>query len=145
MKALLQRVSDASVNVDGNCIGQIKQGLVVLLGIDKGDSEESARRLAEKVINYRVFADDMGKMNLSLLGKKAELLVVSQFTLSANTHKGLRPSFTTAAPPNEARILYELFVSCCREKVTKVETGSFAADMQVRLLNDGPVTFMLEV
>ena len=144
MKALIQRVSQASVDIDNETSGQIGLGLLVLLGVDKTDDTDSARRLVEKVINYRIFPDDQSRMNLSLLDKKAQLLVVSQFTLSADTKKGLRPSFASAADPEEAEKLYEYFVSCCREKVEIVETGRFGADMQVSLTNDGPVTFLLE-
>lgn len=145
MKALIQRVTQASVEVDNKVVGQIDAGLLVLLGVDKNDDEKSAAKLVEKLINYRIFADESGRMNCSLLDKNAALLVVSQFTLSADTRKGLRPSFTSAAPPEDARNLYEYFVGLCREQVSIVETGIFAADMKVSLVNDGPVTFMLEV
>lgn len=145
MKALIQRVSRAGVEVSGSRVGEIGCGLLIFLGVDRNDDPNLAAKLADKVMNYRVFADEQGKMNLSLLDKQADLLVVSQFTLSADTGKGLRPSFTSAAPPKHAEDLYSFFVSCCREKAHKVETGRFGADMQVSLLNDGPVTFMLEV
>lgn len=144
MKALIQRVSQAKVEIDSEVVGQIRAGLLVLLGVDKHDDADSARRLAEKVINYRIFSDDSGRMNLSLSGANAQLLVVSQFTLSANTQKGLRPSFASAAAPEEAEKLYECFLSCCRENVDIVETGRFGGNMQVSLTNDGPVTFLLE-
>lgn len=144
MKALIQRVSHAAVEVDGSTVGQIEQGLLVFLGVDKGDDTTSAQRLAEKALGYRVFSDQDGKMNLSLIDLNAAILVVSQFTLSADTSKGRRPSFTSAEAPEQANELYECFVSHCRGKLSKVETGEFGADMQISLLNDGPVTFMLE-
>lgn len=144
MKALIQRVSAASVDVDGARVGQISAGLLVFLGIDKPDDIEAVHRLAEKVMNYRIFGDEQGKMNCSLFETGGEMLVVSQFTLSADTQKGLRPSFTSAADPESARSLYESFVEVCRQQISCVEIGQFGAEMQVSLTNDGPVTFMLE-
>ncbi|MEE6076164.1 D-aminoacyl-tRNA deacylase [Avibacterium paragallinarum] len=144
MIALIQRVSQAKVEVDGNITGQIQQGLLVLLGVQKDDNESKADRLLEKVLNYRVFSDEQGKMNLNLQQVNGELLVVSQFTLAADTQKGLRPSFSKGANPEEAERLYNYFVQKCGEKIPTF-TGKFAADMQVSLINDGPVTFWLEV
>ncbi|MFZ7223685.1 D-aminoacyl-tRNA deacylase [Avibacterium avium] len=144
MIALIQRVSQAKVEVDGNITGQIQQGLLVLLGVQKDDNESKADRLLEKVLNYRVFSDEQGKMNLNAQQVNGELLVVSQFTLAANTQKGLRPSFSKGANPEEAERLYNYFVQKCGEKIPTF-TGKFAADMQVSLINDGPVTFWLEV
>lgn len=126
-------------------VGRIDEGLLILLGVDKDDNKEAAEKLAQRCVSYRVFSDQNGKMNLSVADKSAQLLVVSQFTLSADTRKGLRPSFTSAASPERAKELYEYFVQCCRNKVEIVETGIFAADMQVSLTNNGPVTFLLEV
>ena len=145
MKALIQRVSHAQVQVDNQTVGKIDGGLLVLLGVEKHDDPALADKLLERVINYRIFSDEQGKMNLSLLDIKGELLVVSQFTLAADTQKGRRPSFTSAAPPAMGNELYEYFVASATNKVSKVETGEFGADMKVSLLNDGPVTFMLEV
>lgn len=144
VKALIQRVSQAQVVVAGRQMGAIDSGLLVFLGVDRDDDNAAAEALANRVIRYRVFADEQDKMNLSLLDASAELLVVSQFTLSANTHKGLRPSFTSAAAPEQARERYQHFVHCCRQQARKVETGEFGADMQVSLTNDGPVTFLLD-
>lgn len=144
MKALIQRVRQAGVEVDGKSVGKIGEGILLFLGVDQKDDKAAAEKLASRCINYRIFSDDAGKMNLSLIDKTAELLVISQFTLSADTQKGRRPSFTTAASPDLAQELYEYFVQCCQAKIDKVETGEFAADMQVSLTNDGPVTFLLE-
>lgn len=145
MKALLQRVAYASVTVNGQELGAIDKGILVLLGVEKGDTQESCRRLADKVMNYRIFPDDRERMNLSVKDIDGSLLVVSQFTLAADTRKGLRPSFTPAAEPEVANSLYEAFTAYCREFLARVETGKFGADMQVALCNDGPVTFLLEV
>lgn len=144
MIALIQRVSQAKVDVEGTTIGSINQGLLVLLGVQAGDTTTQADALLKKVLSYRVFADDDGKMNLSLLDIGGELLVVSQFTLAANTGKGLRPSFSSAAAPNEAKDLYDYFVEQATPQL-HTQTGEFGADMQVSLTNDGPVTFWLEV
>lgn len=144
MIALIQRVSEASVRVDGLVVGQIKQGLLVFLGVEKGDDEQKAHRLHEKVLGYRVFEDEQGKMNLNVQQVEGELLVVSQFTLAAQTNKGMRPSFNGAAP-QEADRLYQLFSKYCQESGIHTENGCFAADMKVSLVNDGPVTFWLQV
>lgn len=144
MIALIQRVRSASVTVSDNVVGQTGPGLLVLLGVQKGDSEEKADRLLKKVLNYRVFSDPEGRMNLSLADVGGEMLVVSQFTLAADTRKGTRPGFSTAAAPADAELLYDYFSAQAAQKVT-VATGQFGADMQVSLVNDGPVTFWLEV
>ncbi|MGP1573308.1 D-aminoacyl-tRNA deacylase [Aggregatibacter segnis] len=142
MIALIQRVSSAKVEVDGEIVGQIGKGLLVLLGVEKDDDRSKADKLAEKVLNYRVFSDADDKMNLNIQQVAGEVLVVSQFTLVADTQKGLRPSFSKGATPSLANELYEYFAQKCGEKV-KVECGRFAADMQVSLVNEGPVTFWL--
>ena len=144
MIALIQRVSSAKVEVDGEIVGQIGKGLLVLLGVEKDDDRQKADKLAEKVLNYRVFSDADDKMNLNVQQVAGEVLVVSQFTLVADTQKGLRPSFSKGATPSLANELYEDFAQKCGEKV-KVECGRFAADMQVSLTNNGPVTFWLQV
>lgn len=144
MIALIQRVTHAKVDVNGETVGQINKGLLVLLGVEKEDDQHKADRLAEKVLNYRVFSDDDGKMNLNVQQAGGEILVVSQFTLSADTQKGLRPSFSKGAPPELAERLYEYFIQKCGQKIT-VFSGRFATDMQVSLTNDGPVTFWLNV
>lgn len=144
MIALIQRVKKASVVVDNNIIGQINQGLLVLLGVEQDDDEQKAIRLCEKVLGYRIFSDNGGKMNLNVSQANGEVLVVSQFTLAADTKKGMRPSFTKGAKPDEANRLYQFFVEQCQQKIT-TQTGQFAADMQVSLINDGPVTFWLQV
>jgi D-tyrosyl-tRNA(Tyr) deacylase len=143
MIALIQRVSSAKVDVDGEIVGQIGKGLLVLLGVEKDDDRAKADKLAEKVLNYRVFSDENDKMNLNVQQVAGEVLVVSQFTLVADTQKGLRPSFSKGATPSLANELYEYFAQKCGEKV-KVECGRFAADMQVSLTNNGPVTFWLQ-
>ncbi|KAB8310570.1 D-tyrosyl-tRNA(Tyr) deacylase [Erwinia endophytica] len=145
MIALIQRVLSASVAVAGETISDIGPGLLILLGVEKGDDQQKAQRLCERVSGYRVFGDAQGKMNLNLQQTGGSLLVVSQFTLAADTHKGMRPGFSRGAEPAEAERLYEYFVECCREKGITTETGRFAADMQVALVNDGPVTFWLQV
>ncbi|GAA0372689.1 D-aminoacyl-tRNA deacylase [Bowmanella denitrificans] len=145
MIALLQRVSEAKVVVAGECIGQINKGILLLLGVEQSDDEAKARRLCERVLNYRIFADEQGKMNLNLLQTGGQLLVVSQFTLVADTDKGNRPSFSRAGNPQESEVLYEYFVSQARKAGVHCQTGRFAADMQVSLTNDGPVTFQLKV
>ena len=144
MIALIQRVTQAKVEVGGEVVGQIGKGLLVLLGVEKDDDRAKADKLAEKVLNYRVFSDADDKMNLNVQQVAGEVLVVSQFTLVADTQKGLRPSFSKGATPSLANELYEDFAQKCGEKV-KVECGRFAADMQVSLTNNGPVTFWLQV
>jgi D-tyrosyl-tRNA(Tyr) deacylase len=144
MRALLQRVSSASVVVDGNCVGDIGQGLLVLLGLDKGDDPAAADRMLDKLLAYRVFADDAGRMNCSVVDVAGGILLVSQFTLSADTRKGLRPSFSAAMPPDDAGQLYEYALDQLRQRHPHVAAGIFGANMQVSLTNDGPVTFMLE-
>ena len=143
MIVLIQRVSSAKVDVDGEIVGRIGKGLLVLLGVEKDDDRQKADKLAEKVLNYRVFSDADDKMNLNVQQVAGEVLVVSQFTLVADTQKGLRPSFSKGATPSLANELYEYFAQKCGEKV-KVECGRFAADMQVSLVNEGPVTFWLQ-
>lgn len=144
MKALLQRVSRASVVVGGEVIGEIGAGLLILLGVAQGDSEADARYLANRVANLRIFSDSAGRFNLSLLDVLGQALVVSQFTLLADTRKGRRPSFTAAAPPDVAEPLVEHFVGLLRQGGIDVATGQFGAHMMVELVNDGPVTIMLE-
>lgn len=145
MIALIQRVREASVKVEGETCGEIKQGLLVLLGVEQDDTQEKMQKLAKKVMQYRIFSDENGKMNLNLQQVAGELLVVSQFTLAANTKKGLRPSFSGAATPEQAEELYNDFVAFCKSEGVDTQTGRFAADMQVSLVNDGPVTFNLQV
>ncbi|GIU74430.1 MAG: D-aminoacyl-tRNA deacylase [Bryobacteraceae bacterium] len=144
MRAVIQRVSSASVTVDGRVTGAIGPGLLVLLGVGRTDTEQDAETLAEKIIALRVFQDEAGKMNLSLRDTGGSLLVVSQFTLYGDTRKGRRPSFDMAAPPEQARRLYEHFVEAARRQGVHVETGVFQAMMSVSLVNEGPVTFLLE-
>jgi D-tyrosyl-tRNA(Tyr) deacylase len=144
MKAVIQRVASAKVVVEGNIVGQIDRGIMILLGIEKGDDESKADRLAEKIISLRMFSDDAGKMNISVQDVCGALLVVSQFTLAGNCTKGKRPSFDTAAPADEGKRLYEYFVAAAVRTGLQVETGVFQADMQVSLVNDGPVTFILD-
>ncbi len=144
MKAVIQRVTSASVTVEGQTVGQIDQGIMVLLGVEKGDAEAQADWLVEKVCALRMFSDADGKMNLSVQETGGALLIVSQFTLAGNCAKGRRPSFDTAAPPDEGKRLYDYFVAAARRTGLPVETGIFQADMQVALVNDGPVTFILE-
>lgn len=144
MKALVQRVTTASVSVSGTVIGKIGQGLVILLGIATADSAEDARYLANKIVNLRVFADEASEIALSALEIEGEILVVSQFTLLADLRKGRRPSFTEAAPPDKAKELYQFFIDLVRSTGLKVETGVFQEHMLVEIHNDGPVTLMLE-
>mgnify|MGYP004617469953 FL=1 len=144
MKIVLQRVTNAQVDVDGKTAGKIGSGLLVLLGVGQGDTEKDCERLAEKIVNLRIFSDENDKINLSLKDIDGEMLVVSQFTLYADCKKGHRPNFLNAAKPDEANRLYEYFISVCKEKVRKVESGIFGADMKVSLLNDGPFTIILE-
>ena len=144
MKAVIQRVTSASVIVEGHIVGQIGHGILILLGIEKGDAEGQADWLVDKICGLRMFSDNDGKMNLSVKDISGSLLVVSQFTLAGNCAKGKRPSFDTAAPPDEGKRLYEYFVSAAKQIGLPVATGIFQADMQVSLVNDGPVTFILE-
>src|SRR6266542_5492589 len=144
MKAVLQRVTRAMVEVEGKTVGKIDRGILVLLGVEKDDAEKDAEWLAEKIVNLRMFEDEAGKMNLSVQDVQGGILAVSQFTLAGNCSKGRRPSFDTAAPPREANELYQYFVAKVRECGVPVETGIFQADMQVSLTNNGPVTFILE-
>jgi D-tyrosyl-tRNA(Tyr) deacylase len=144
VKALLQRVTAASVTVEGEVVGSIGRGLVVFVGVADGDSQNDADYLVAKLTNLRIFADDAEKFNLSALDIKTELLLVSQFTLLAGTRKGRRPSFTEAAPPQEAEELFEYFVTAARASGLKVATGRFQQYMQVEIHNDGPVTIMLD-
>ncbi|GAA5216274.1 D-aminoacyl-tRNA deacylase [Corallincola platygyrae] len=144
MIALLQRVKNSHVDVAGECVGKIGAGLMILLGVEKGDTDAQCDKLAKRVTDYRIFEDAEGKMNLSLLQTGGEILVVSQFTLAADTRKGLRPSFSSAAHPIEGERLYLRFVERLRNLGVTVATGEFGADMQVSLQNDGPVTFQLQ-
>ncbi|AWL10838.1 D-tyrosyl-tRNA(Tyr) deacylase [Saliniradius amylolyticus] len=145
MIALIQRVKHASVDVKGQTIGAIEQGLLVLLGIEKDDDEAKAKRLCERVLNYRIFSDEDDKMNLNVRQVGGQVLVVSQFTLAADTRKGNRPSFSSAGSPAMSERLYEYFVEQVRSQDVACTTGQFGADMQVSLVNDGPVTFELRV
>ena len=146
MIALIQRVSEARVVVDGEITGEIAQGLLVLLGVERGDDAAKADKLAHRVAGYRVFSDDDGKMNLNVQQVGGRVLVVSQFTLAADTHKGMRPSFAGRnADPVQAESLYKHFIAQMAAKAIPVASGRFAADMQVSLVNDGPVTFWLQV
>ena len=144
MKAVLQRVKRASVTVDGQIVGQIGPGILVLLGVEQGDSEQDARQLADKTIDLRIFDDAQGKMNLSLTEVRGSLLVVSQFTLLGDCRKGRRPSFIAAAPPELAEKLYETFIAAAGIRGIPVATGKFRAMMDVELVNDGPVTLILD-
>lgn len=145
MIALIQRVKQAKVQVAGHTVGEIGQGILVLLGVEKNDDEIKARKLSQKVMNYRIFSDPQGKMNLNVQQVTGELLIVSQFTLVADTQSGNRPSFSCAAPAELGEALYQYFIECCQTNGIPCQTGEFGADMQVSLLNDGPVTFQLQV
>lgn len=144
MKAVIQRVISASVEVDGQVVGEIRHGLMVLLGVAKGDAESDIRYLIDKIRSLRIFSDEQGKMNRSLVDVGGAVLLVSQFTLLGRTANGRRPSFDDAAPPELAKRLYEQVATGLRESGTVVETGIFAAHMKVALVNDGPVTFVLD-
>ena len=144
MKIVLQRVTQASVRVEGEDIATISRGLLVLFGAEKNDDESKVIFLAEKILNLRIFSDEKGKMNLSCLDISGEVLVVSQFTLAGDCSKGRRPGFDNAAPPNEAKSLYQNFIHQIAKSGLNINTGEFGADMQVELVNDGPVTFTLE-
>lgn len=144
MKAVIQRVNSASVTVDGSITGEIGAGILVLIGIEYGDTEDKAIWMAKKISELRIFSDPDGKMNLSVTDIGGSILAVSQFTLAGNCNKGRRPSFDTAAPPDEGKRLYEYFTQSLRKLDLTVATGIFQADMKVSLVNDGPVTFILE-
>ncbi|WP_373091967.1 D-aminoacyl-tRNA deacylase [Zhongshania sp.] len=145
MKALLQRVKFARVEVEGECVGEIKQGLLVFLGLEKHDDEAAVTKMMTRLLNYRVFSDSNGKMNQSVMDVGGGVLLVSQFTLAAETKKGLRPGFSTAAAPNLAEGLYLFALAELKQLYGNVASGRFGADMQISLLNDGPVTFLLEL
>jgi len=144
MRAVVQRVAEAAVRVEGRVVGQIGAGLLVLLGVGQGDQESDAEYLAEKILNLRIFADAEGQMNLSVIDARGELLAVSQFTLYADTRRGRRPGYSAAAPPEEASRLYRYFVGRLRESGLRVEEGVFRAMMDVSLVNRGPVTILLD-
>lgn len=145
MKVLIQRVQRASVDIAKKTFSSISKGLLVFIGVEKGDSEEQVDKLAKKVVNLRIFPDENGKMNRSLIDIQGEMLVVSQFTLCGDCKKGTRPSFDNSAPPNIANELYEKFIESIKAYEIKTATGKFGAMMEVSLTNDGPVTFMLEM
>ena len=145
MIALLQRVTQASVHVDEKLVGEINQGLLVFVGVEKQDTSQHADRLIQRILGYRVFADAQDKMNLSVVDIKGGVLLVPQFTLAADTQKGLRPSFTPAAPPAQGETLFRYMVNAAKDLHSIVATGQFGADMKVSLVNDGPVTFTLKV
>jgi len=145
MRVLIQRVSRAQVVVENAVVGSIDQGLLLLIAMEKQDNWATLQKMADKLLAYRVFADADGKMNLSVKNIKGGILAVSQFTLAADTRKGLRPGFSSAAPPERAEELYNQFVTLLKQQHTPVATGRFAADMQIELVNDGPVTFLLEL
>jgi D-tyrosyl-tRNA(Tyr) deacylase len=145
MIGLIQRVTSAKVEVGGEVVGQIGKGILILLGVERDDDQAKATRLMERITSYRIFPDQDGKMNLNVKQVEGELLVVSQFTLVADTKKGTRPGFSRGASPELGNTLYEYFVEQCKTTQLNVQTGQFGADMQVSLVNDGPVTFSLEV
>ena len=145
MIALIQRVTEAKVVVNNKNIGEIQQGILALIGIEKNDSDEQVSRLVDKVLSYRIFADADDKMNLSVQDIKGGMLLVPQFTLAADTQKGCRPGFSSAAPPEDGERLFNEFVNQAKNKYEQIETGQFGADMKISLVNDGPVTFWLQV
>ena len=145
MKALLQRVTSARVEVGGEIVGAIGPGLLVLVGVERDDTAVAAARLADRTLDLRIFSDKERPMNLSVLDTDGAVLAVPQFTLAADTRRGRRPGFSTAAPPELAEPLFDAWVEACRARCPRVETGRFGADMQVHLVNDGPVTFLLEM
>ena len=144
MIALIQRVSEAAVHVNGKVVGEISNGILALVGVQRGDSETEAERLLQRVLAYRIFPDDQQRMNLNLHQAQGSLLLVPQFTLAADTNKGNRASFTSAAPPEDGERLFRFFVERAKEELGEVATGQFGADMKVHLVNDGPVTFWLQ-
>lgn len=144
MKIVLQRVSRAAVTVEGKCVGEIERGYLLLLGVSNTDTEKNAAKLAEKIAKLRIFADENGKINLSIADIGGAVLIVSQFTLYADCKKGNRPSFTNSGNPELAKKLYEYFIEICKGKFKKVEQGIFGAQMRVELVNDGPFTLVLE-
>lgn len=144
MRVVIQRVSEASVTINASIYGQIKQGFVLLLGIEEADTKEDADWLVQKITQMRIFSDEEGKMNLSLKDSRGALLIISQFTLHASTKKGNRPSFIKAARPEQAIPLYEYFIESCKNEIQDVQTGIFGADMKVSLVNDGPVTILID-
>ena len=145
MIALIQRVKHAKVEIGGKTVGEIQHGILVLLGVEKNDDAAKAKKLSHKVMSYRIFSDQLGKMNLNVQQVTGELLIVSQFTLVADTQKGNRPSFSSGASPQLGEELYHYFIECCQDNGMPCSSGEFGADMQVSLLNDGPVTFQLQV
>jgi D-tyrosyl-tRNA(Tyr) deacylase len=145
MIALIQRVTESKVIVDGDTVGAIEQGIMALIGVEKGDDEAKADKLLKKILGYRIFSDDDDKMNLSVESINGGLLLVPQFTLAANTKSGMRPSFSSAAPPAVGEELFSYLVTQAKANYSKVERGKFGADMKVHLINDGPVTFTLQV
>lgn len=145
MKVLIQRVKEASVSIDGKLYSSIKQGILALIGIEKGDTTEEIQKMAKKLVNLRIFSDENDKMNKSILDIKGEMLIVSQFTLCGNCKKGTRPSFDNSAPPDVAKKLYETFINEVKNYGINTQTGVFGAMMDVALINDGPVTFMLDM
>jgi len=145
MIGLLQRVTEAEVTIDGQSVAAIGHGLLVLVGFQREDADERLPRFVERLLNYRVFSDQQGRMNRSLLSAQGDLLLVPQFTLAADTNSGNRPSFTPAARPEDGRRLFDAMVDIARAEIPQVQTGRFGADMQIALVNDGPVTFWLEV
>jgi D-aminoacyl-tRNA deacylase len=144
MIALIQRVRQAHVEVDNVVVGKINRGILALIGVQKHDGKKEIERTLDRLLGYRIFEDEVGKMNLSLREIQGDLLLVSQFTLAADTEKGMRASFTSAAPPAEAQRIFESLVECAHNAHQSVQTGRFGANMQVHLINDGPVTFWLE-
>lgn len=144
MKVIIQRVDKAAVFVEGQCVGKIDKGLLLFLGVGEGDTPQKAEKFLDKILKLRIFSDEKGKTNLSLMDIGGELLVVSQFTLYADCRKGNRPSFVSAAPPKEAEDLYNYFLEISRDKLGKVEAGVFGADMKVEIVNDGPFTISLD-
>lgn len=144
MRAVVQRVLEANVKVDGNIVGEINKGILVFLGVGEDDNNNDLEYMVEKILGLRIFEDENGKMNLSLMDVRGEILIISQFTLYGDVRKGKRPSFTSSAHPEIAENMYNQFIGKCREKGLKVEEGIFGADMKVGLINDGPVTILID-